>query len=144
MVRRADIEDAGVLAALAVRMWPDNDLNGLTEEFRELIKDEEAACFLKYIDGSPVAFAQCQLRHDYVEGTNSSPAGYLEGIFVTEEYRRKGCAAELLAECEKWAKEKGCSEFASDCELDNTDSLRFHTAMGFRETNRIICFKKTL
>ena len=31
-----------------------------------------------------------------------------------------------------------------DCEIDNDDSLRFHIAMGFEETNRIICFKKGL
>ena len=79
-----------------------------------------------------------------MEGTDSSPVGYLEGVFVSEEYRRKGYAAELIAECEKWAKEKGCVEFASDCEIDNVDSLRFHTAIGFEETNRIICFKKRL
>lgn len=61
-----------------------------------------------------------------------------------EEYRHKGYAAQLLAECEKWAREKGCREFASDCELDNADSLNFHLEMGLKETNRIICFKKEL
>ncbi|MBO4330626.1 MAG: GNAT family N-acetyltransferase [Oscillospiraceae bacterium] len=144
MIKRAEIMDADALATLAIWMWPDNEPDALEEEFRELIMDEDAACFLKYDDGRPIAFAQCQLRHDYVEGTDSSPVGYLEGIFVTEGYRRKGYAAELLAECEKWAKEKGCTEFASDCELDNADSLRFHIAMGFEEANRIICFKKRL
>lgn len=144
MIRRADIEDAEVLAVLALQMWTDGNLEELTEEFRKLMKNEDAVCFLKYIDDRPIAFAQCQLRHDYVEGTDSSPVGYLEGIFVTEEYRRRGFATELLAECEKWAKEKGCTEFASDCELDNVASLRFHAAMGFEEANRIICFKKEL
>lgn len=41
-------------------------------------------------------FAQCGLRHDYVEGRGSSPVGYLEGIFVEKEYRKQGCAKELL------------------------------------------------
>ena len=144
MIKRAETEDAGALAALAIQMWTDHDPDALTEEFRELINNEDAACFLKYVGGRPVAFAQCQLRHDYVEGTDSSPVGYLEGVFVAEGYRRKGYAAALLAECERWAKKKGCSEFASDCELDNADSLRFHMALGFTEANRIICFKKEL
>lgn len=122
MIRRADTEDADDLAALAIQMWTGHDPAGMAEEFHELIKNEDAACFLKYIDGRPIAFAQCQLRHDYVEGTASSPVGYLEGIFVAEGYRKKGCAVELLAECEKWAKGKGCAEFASDCELGNDDS----------------------
>ena len=144
MIKRADREDAAVLAALAIQMWQDHDPDDLKEEFLDLIKCEYSACFLKYIGDIPIAFAQCQLRNDYVEGTDSSPVGYLEGIFVTEEYRKNGFAAELLAECEKWAKERGCTEFASDCELDNVDSLEFHLATGFEETNRIICFKKEL
>ena len=144
MIKRADTKDAPVLAALAAQLWTDHDPDKSAEEFRDLIQNEEAACFLKYFDNRPIAFAQCQLRHGYVEGTDSTPVGYLEGIFVTEGYRGKGCAAELLKECEKWAKAKGCSEFASDCEIDNADNLRFHMAMGFEETNRIICFKKKL
>ena len=144
MIKKADINDADIVAALAVQMWTGHDPGELAEEFRELLKNAETACFLKYVDSRPVAFAQCQLRHDYVEGTDSSPVGYLEGIFVAEGYRRKGYAAELLAECEKWAKEKGCTEFASDCELDNAESLRFHLALGFMEANRIICFRKEL
>ena len=43
---------------------------------------------------------------------------------------------------QEWAKEKGCREFASDCELTNTDSLKFHLSLGFQEANRIICFTK--
>ena len=144
MIRRAETEDAYMLASLAIRMWTEHDPDELVKEFSELIQKKDAVCFLKYVDSRPIAFAQCQLRHDYVEGTKRSPVGYLEGIFVSEGYRGKGYAAELLAECEKWAKDKGCTEFASDCELDNADSLRFHLAMGFQEANRIICFQKEL
>ena len=144
MIKRARIEDANVLADLGIQMWSDHDLEDLEAEFQELAMNDETVCFIKYAEDKPIAFAQCQLRHDYVEGTESSPVGYLEGIFVSEGYRKKGYAAELLSECEKWAKEKGCTEFASDCEFDNTDSIRFHTALGFEEANRIICFRKDL
>ena len=144
MIRKVNKEDAEVLASLAVQMWTEHDPAELAEEFRASIGSEDAACFLKTAAGRAVAFAQCQLRHDYVEGTETSPVGYLEGVFVAEGYRRKGVAAELLAACESWAREKGCAELASDCELDNLDSLRFHLAAGFEEANRIICFKKKL
>ncbi|MCM1544205.1 MAG: GNAT family N-acetyltransferase, partial [Ruminococcus sp.] len=72
------------------------------------------------------------------------PVGYLEGVFIQKEFRHKGFAKELLLECEKWAKEKGCTEFASDCELSNEDSLVFHLHAGFEEVNRIICFRKSI
>lgn len=144
MIKRAEVGDAKILSDLAIQMWPDPDPEELAEEFRELVMDEDAVCYIKYVDDQPIAFAQCQLRHDYVEGTDSSPVGYLEGIFVSDGYRKQGYAAELLLKCENWAKEKGCTEFASDCELDNEDSLRFHMALGFEEANRIICFRKDL
>ena len=144
MIKRAETKDAETLAGLAVQMWTKHTPDDLAEEFREILKNDEAACFIRYSDGRAIAFAQCQLRHDYVEGTDSSPVGYLEGVFVAEGYRRNGCAAELLAACEAWAKDKGCTEFASDCELDNEDSLKFHLSVGFEEANRIICFRKDI
>ena len=144
MIKRARIDDAEVLADLAIQMWTGHAQQDLAEEFCQLTMSDEAACFIKYVEDKPIAFAQCQLRHDFVEGTASSPVGYLEGIFVSEGYRKQGYAAQLLSACEKWAREKGCTEFASDCELDNLDSFRFHMALGFEEANRIICFRKDL
>ncbi len=144
MIRRACENDVGPVAELAALLWEGHTADELAEEFSTLVESPDAAIFLQYVGGEPVGFAQCQLRHDYVEGTESSPVGYLEGIFVREEFRKHGCAKELLAACEQWAKERHCTEFASDCELTNTDSLRFHMKMGFREANRIICFAKRL
>lgn len=144
MIKRVTKEDAVTLAKLAIQMWDENVLEELAEEFAEMVSSEDAACFIKYVGEEPVGFAQCQLRRDYVEGTETSPVGYLEGIFVAEKFRQAGFAKELLQECERWAKKKGCTEFASDCELDNTDSFKFHMAMGFEEANRVICFKKNI
>jgi len=144
MVKLAQKEDSRILAEMAIKMWDDNTLSEMANSFDELIASDNAACFIKYVEGKAIGFAQCQLRTDYVEGTDSSPVGYLEGIFIEEAYRKCGYGKELLEECEKWAKKKKCTEFASDCELENEDSLHFHIAMGFEEANRIICFKKDI
>lgn len=103
-----------------------------------------SAVFAEKRDGSFIGVALCSLRHDYVEGCETSPVGYLEGVSVKETCRNQGVARRLVEECKKWAGEKGCREFASDCELNNTASLSFHLQLGFREQNRIICFKKDL
>ncbi len=144
MIKKAIPTDCKTLATLAIKMWDSHTIQELTENFADTINSKNAVYFLKYSDNKPVGFAQCSLRHDYVEGTNSSPVGYLEGIFVEEAYRTKGYAIELLKTCEEWAKGMGCTEFASDCELQNAQSLSFHLAAGFKETNRIICFKKSI
>lgn len=144
MVRKAVKTDVTDIAEMALIMWDSHSVEELVREFETLVENEECSLYIYCVDNMPVGFAQCGLRHDYVEGTESSPVGYLEGIFIREEYRKKGYARELLAECEKWAKQKGCSEFASDCELDNNVSHDFHMNLGFTEANRIICFTKQI
>ena len=144
MIIRAKKEDALAVAQLAVKMWADNVPEELAEEMSKVIDSDEGTIFFAEKNGRVVGFAQCQLRHDYVEGTDSSPVGYLEGIYVADGYRKQGIAKELLTACESWAKEKGCTEFASDCELSNVQSLQFHLNVGFEEANRIICFTKKL
>lgn len=137
-IRVATSEDALLVAELAIQMWESHTIEELTQEFDECISKENDIVFITMVDGCAVGFAQCGLRRDYVEGTNSSSMGYLEGIFIKEEYRKRGLARDMLEACQKWAKEQGCAEFASDCELDNEDSLKFHMKMGFVEANRII------
>ncbi len=143
-IKRACLGDETVLAQLAVYLWPDNDISVMVQEFRNLLTNQNAVCFLAEEQKTAVGFAQCQLRYDYVEGTESTPVGYLEGIYVHKAYQGQGAARQLLRACENWACGMGCSEFASDCELINLQSQSFHEKMGFTEANRIVCYTKKL
>lgn len=95
MIRQAVIEDFKTVAELAILLWPDNEINNLEEGMKKDILSNKWAVFIYSDENLPVGFAQCSLRNDYVEGTESSPVGYLEGIFVKEEYRIRGIAKEL-------------------------------------------------
>ena len=143
MILRAKREHLAQAAVLAAELWPDNTPEGLAAELEALFPSE-GVVFLAVEDGAPAGFAQCQLRHDYVEGTRSSPVGYLEGVYVRKDFRGRGLARALLSACDDWAREQGCSEFASDCAVDNGASIAFHQSAGFDEANRIVCFTKRL
>lgn len=142
-LRRAGTEDLPALAELALLLWPEHTREELEGELRDILAGE-SACFLLLAGEEPVGFAQCQLRRDYVEGTSTSPVGYLEGIYVRPACRRQGWARKLLEAGQNWARSLGCREFASDCALDNTDSIAFHEKTGFAVANRIVCFQKKL
>ena len=141
---RAGPKDAELLTPLVKLLWPEHSEEELTELIRDCVASASSAVFAEEAEGKPVGAALCSLRHDYVEGCETSPVGYLEGVVVREDCRRRGIARRLTAECEEWAREMGCAEFASDCELTNAASLAFHLGAGFQEANRIVCFRKTL
>ena len=143
-ISKAGVYHLDPIVALAKKLWPNEKEDDLAKEFYKILQDGESAIFFVEESREIVGFAQCQLRKEYVEGTNSSPVGYLEGIYLEPEYRGQGIAGQLLDKCEEFAKENGCTEFASDIELENEASYHFHDKNGFVEVNRIIHFTKAL
>ena len=131
-------------AELASQLWRHEDKNELLLYYKKMLTDNDATCFLYKDDDNYVGLIDLSLRKDYVEGTNTSPVAYIEGIYVSENYRRKKIAEQLTNAGEQWGKQNGCTEMASDCALDNTLSFNFHTGVGFKEAQRIICFVKNL
>jgi aminoglycoside 6'-N-acetyltransferase I len=92
---------------------------------------------------TPIGFAEVSLR-EYAEGCDSSPVGYLEGWCVEPHHQGRGIGRALVAACEGWAAERGCTEFASDAETDNEISIAAHEALGFSPVCRIVCFAKSI
>ncbi len=91
-----------------------------------------------------LGFVEASKRADYVNGTDSSPVAFLEGIYVAPAFRRQGIARALVDAVENWAREEGCGELASDSLLPNTDAHATHKALGFEETERVVYFRKVL
>ena len=114
------------------------------EEVSKILEDRaEWAVFVAGIDHECVGFLEVWLR-EYAEGASSSPVGYLEGWFVEPEFRCKGIGRSLVLAGEEWARQAGCTEMASDSEVDNVGSIRAHQRLGYREVERIVCFLKAL
>jgi aminoglycoside 6'-N-acetyltransferase I len=107
---------------------------------------ERYAQFVAYAesDVAAVGFIEASVRTDYVNGTQSSPVAFLEGLYVVPEARRKGVARALVAAVERWGCDVGCSEFASDASIENQLSHTVHRALGFQETERVVFFRKRL
>ena len=95
---KAKISDLKTVTELCMILYEAKDYNYLENENKRLLQNKNQAIFLAFDDEKAVAFAHCSLRFDYVESTNSSPAGYLEGIYVEPKYRNQGLAKKLVTE----------------------------------------------
>ena len=148
LVRRADITDVKDISQLLYELYvedmqSDYTKEELLEEVGHMFFDYKNAFFLADVGKSKVGVAHCSLREEYVNGKEYEGAcGYLEAIYVKEEYRKHGIGKKLVSAGEDWAKGHECREFLSDCLLENTDSLNFHIKLGFVETERNIFFRK--
>lgn len=127
-------------------LWPDCPTDEHLAEMQSVLdRPDKYAQFLAYEPGGqPAGFVEASLRTDYVNGTDSSPVAFLEGIYVAPPYRRQGVGRQLVAAVVSWARERGCSELASDAPLDNVVSHAMHAALGFEETERVVYFRKRL
>ncbi|MCL4219916.1 MAG: GNAT family N-acetyltransferase [Phycisphaerales bacterium] len=95
------------------------------------------------ITSEPLGFAEISLR-EFAEGCLTTPVGYLEGWYVEPEARGRGVGSALVRAGEDWARRQGCTEFASDADVDNHASIRAHESLGFEPVADVRCFRKRL
>lgn len=144
VVRRVAAEDEADWVRLRTALWPEWP-DDHPVEIRAHLQEapEREACFVAVVKGEVVGFAEFRLR-EYAEECETSPVGYLEGIFVDPSVRVRGVGRALVEAGEGWSRDRGCTEMASDRELTNEVSGAFHLAIGFDEAVRLVAYRKDL
>jgi aminoglycoside 6'-N-acetyltransferase I len=96
------VEQEGWLR-LREQLWPHCPRNQhLSEMSLFCAQPERFAQFVTYAaSDQAVGFIEVAVRTDYVNGTDSSPVAFLEGIYVVPEARRTGTARALIAAAER-------------------------------------------
>ena len=130
--------------ALRSALWPDEDAAQMAQEAPGLLTQPDMLVVVARDGERVIGFAEAAIRRDYVNGCETSPVAFVEGIYVAPAQRRRGVARALIAAVEDWARQQGLSELASDALLDNAQSHAMHEALGFGETERVVYFRKPL
>lgn len=138
--------DLWLWAEMRGELWP-----GSIETLRDEIEayftghsvDIVEAFMAEDAGGTVVGFMELNIRN-FAEGSRSPRLPYVEAWYVKPEYRGQGYGRAMMQRAEQWAREKGFQELASDTEFDNEVSIAAHKHLGFKETERIVCFLKKL
>jgi len=143
-IRRATQADKSDWLRMRQGLWPEAPLEYLDYDLDDKLADPDYAIFVAFdADGKRVAFIEAG-RRDYGEGCETSPVGYIEAWYVDEHLRGQKLGRELVHVAEQWAREKGCTEMASDTWLDNETSIAAHLKLGYEEAERLVHFVKRL
>ena len=131
-------------ANLMQELWSDLKAEESMRESHQILSNPNHTIFFLYQGEDVAGFIYLSLRHDYVEGTASSPVAYIEGVYLRPHFRGMGLGRKLVGRGEEWGRSKGVSEYASDVDLSNEISQAFHQKLGFTEVSRLVCYAKRI
>lgn len=143
-IKKLTEENLQHYASLSHNFWTNQSEKNLQKEAEEIINSNNKIAFIYYSENKAIAFSEGSIRHEHVQGTWKSPVGYLECVYVDEDYRQKGIAKKLINKIESWATENGCTQIGSDTEVDNKISQKFHDKLDYKQVKIIIHFVKDL
>ena len=109
MIVPLDSADDADWLALRTALWRDATAAEHREEMAAfLVEPARYAQFLARDNlGRACGLVEVSLRSDYVNGTNTSPVAFLEGLYVRPRSRRQGVARALVGAAIAWAKDRG-------------------------------------
>lgn len=138
-------DDLAEWLRLRLLLWDEAAEDDHKAEMVDIIENAESQLVV-VVDlggGHLTGFLEASIR-SHVEDCETDSVGYLEGWFVENEYRQTGLGGRLVSFAEEWARRKGCTEMASDAEIDNIVSLNAHQSLGYKETSRLVHLRKEL
>ncbi len=141
-IRIANDNDLDNWVKMRKRLWPDSSYDEL-KEVQHLFQAQKFAVFFAEYGNDQVGFVEVALR-PYVNGCDTSPVAFVEGIWVHENFQKLGIGRSLIKAAEEWAISLAVKELASDTRIESIDSIYAHNSWGFKETERVVYFKKTL
>ena len=145
-IRRCTADDlaAWVRLRAVLHELDDADLAAEAADAAAWLRRSDATVLVAaHPDGRLAGFAEIGTR-PYADGCDTSPVAYLEAWYVEPAARRAGVGAALVQAGERWARDRGHRELASDALLDNAVSHAAHRALGFEEVERSVKYRKAL
>ncbi len=142
-VRVMEASDRLAWAEMRAALWPEASGEEHAHDIDDVLRSDRAHGFVAEVGGTPAGFAELAIR-DYANGCASRPVPFLEGIFVRDEFRRRGIGARLIAHMEAFVAARGFTEIGSDADIANSASHAAHRGWGFVETERVVYFRKVL
>jgi aminoglycoside 6'-N-acetyltransferase I len=143
-IREIVERDRGHWVRLREALWP-GSLSDHDDETRKYFEKRPPApvIFVAEADGRLVGFLELDYRK-YAPGCRSSPVPFIEGWYVEPARQGQGIGRALVEAAEAHVRAAGQYEIASDAELENTDGIAAHLALGYEQVERVVCFRRSL
>lgn len=117
-------------------LWPGSSLAAHAQDAEAMLQRPDVAVLIVKEENQTVGFAEVSVRA-FANGCDTSPVAFLEGIYISPPFRRRGLAKQLIDSLARWARHMGVRELGSDTLVDNEESIRAHQSWGFQQTEQV-------
>jgi aminoglycoside 6'-N-acetyltransferase I len=141
--------DRKIVAQLSASLWPDSPAAEHRAHAAAILAGEPRSTLplvilVAEVEARVVGFIEVGLR-SHADGCDErQPVGFVEGWYVQPGLQRRGIGRVLMTAAERWAREQGALELASDTWQDSHSSQRAHEALGFEVVDRVVNYRKSL
>src|SRR5512134_3693370 len=144
LIRPVEPSDATAWARMRTALWPDDSESHAADiaRFFSPQRNEPLEVLLACSgSGSPLGLVELSIR-PHAAGCTSDRVAFVEGWYVEPAHRGRGVGAALMRAAEEWGRANRCTELGSDTQLGNESSIGAHKALGFKEVERLVAFRK--
>jgi aminoglycoside 6'-N-acetyltransferase I len=145
LIRKLLPQDHSEWPRLRRALWPETSIEEHEREMQVILSNivKMPVFVAEGQAGSLCGLLEVSINSE-VEGCRTNQIGYLEGWYVDQEWREKGIGKNLIKEAEKWAKQRGISEMASNTTSDYPLSSAVHQRLGYKVVKQYIHFRKEI
>lgn len=130
---------------MRMELWPNVSKEMHEKEISAMLADKNFVIFVaRETDEKLLGFIEVSIREDILKGCIRRQIGYIEGLYVDPKARGSGIGRLLVEAGERWAFEHGIKDIATDTGIDNKESQKAYIALGYREVDRLILYRKKL
>jgi GNAT superfamily N-acetyltransferase len=141
LVRDAQVNDAAVLAQLAGQLGYPTGAASIEGRLRRMEgKLDERVIVSVEAGQSVVGWTTVKV----VEHMYGSAYVEISGFVVDQEHRGQGIGKTMMAEVERWAREKGYPTIRLNANILRTGAHQFYKALGFTQAKQQYVFQKEL
>ena len=129
-IGRVETSDLPAIGRLHAHFWGEvSDAEAMAETLRRLDGDPDHVLLAARVDGECVGTATGVVCHGLYGGSDSYLV--IEDVVVDPAHRRRGAATALLAELERFARERACKQMVLLSESCREDAAGLYESAGF-------------
>ena len=139
-LRPAGPDDTPALARLSGEFGYSDEVAPLRERLRALLQQADQTLWLAEEDGEVLGWMNARINYQL----ESPPHAEITGLVVASHRRSQGIGAALVAQAERWARERGLSELRVRSRLERARAHAFYQRLGYAELKTQRCFERQL